>query len=93
MARCCWPCSDAVSAGSRPSFCRFSLLESAFPKSLVGSLADGLSWFSEIGARFEEVSDCSVAGFWNWNFDSLFLVVAETGAGGLVDGLEGMAPE
>lgn len=38
-------------------------------------------------------SDCSVAGFWNWNFDNLFLVVAETGAGGRAGGLEGMAPE
>lgn len=43
VARCCWLCSDAVSAGSGPSFCRFSLLESAFFKAVVGSLADVLS--------------------------------------------------
>lgn len=34
-----------------------------------------------------------MVGFWNWNLDSLFLVVAETGAGGRVGGLEGMVPE
>lgn len=34
-----------------------------------------------------------MVGFWNWNLDSLFLVVAETGAGGRVGGFEGMVPE